>query len=165
MIVDLSSVGHVTIAFVLSYLLGFERQLRGSAAGDRTFALIGTGSALVGVLAENGAPNALAGAITGVGFIGAGLMFRQAISSHRQIVRGLTSAAGIFTVSAIGAAAGQGRVALAMLGTVLALFTFELSHVPGLSLLDASRWAGRFPNDDPEGETELAVQPEQDPDK
>ena len=154
---DLPALAHVTVGFVLTYLLGFERQLRGSAAGDRTFALIGTGSAIVGVLALNSAPNALAGAITGIGFIGAGLMFRQAVSSHRQIVRGLTSAAGIFTASAIGAAAGQGRLALAALGTALALLTMELRYSRWLQVFDASRWADRFRNDDPEPESEPAA--------
>lgn len=155
---DLPAVGHVTVGFVLTYLLGFERQLRGSAAGDRTFALIGAGSAIVGVLALNNAPNALAGAITGIGFIGAGLMFRQSISTHRQVVRGLTSAAGIFAASAIGAAAGQGRLALAALGTALSLLTFELRYSPWLRMFDASRWAGRFRNDDTESETDQGPQ-------
>jgi putative Mg2+ transporter-C (MgtC) family protein len=145
---ELPVLGHVAVAFVLTYVLGFERQLRGSAAGDRTFSLIGTGSALIGVLAQANAPNALAGAITGVGFIGAGLVFRQTLGTHRQIVRGLTSAAGIFAAAAIGAAAGQGHLALATLGTVLALLALEIRYTPGLSLFDASRWADRFRSDD-----------------
>ena len=151
---DLPVLGHVAVAFVLTYVLGFERQLRGSAAGDRTFALIGTGSALIGVLAQAAAPNALAGAITGVGFIGAGLVFRQTLGTHRQVVRGLTSAAGIFAASAIGAAAGQGRLSLATLGTALVLLALELRYVPGLRVLDAARWSDRFRNDDPEPEPE-----------
>ena len=150
MATDLPALAHISIACALTYALGFERQLRGSPAGDRTFALIGTGSAIVGVLAEAGAPNALAGAITGIGFIGAGLVFRQAISSHRQIVRGLTSAAGIFAASAIGAAAGQGYLALAALGTALALLVLELRYIPWLRVLDATRWSDRFRNDDPD---------------
>ena len=150
---DLPVLGHVLVGFLLTYLLGFERQLRGSAAGDRTFALIGTGSALIAVLAaESSAPNALAGAITGVGFIGAGLVFRQTLGSHRQIVRGLTSAAGIFAAAAIGAAAGEGRLALSALGTALALLALEIRYLPLLSLLDASRWADRFRSDDPDPE-------------
>lgn len=158
MSVDLPVLGDVSVAFVLTYLLGFERQLRGSAAGDRTFSLIGTGSALVAVLAEDGAPNALAGAITGVGFIGAGLMFRQTVASHRQIVRGLTSAAGIFAAAAIGAAAGQGRLALAVLGTALALLALELRYLPGLRFFDAGHWSDRFRNDDPDPEPDPAEQ-------
>ena len=155
---DLSALAHVTVGFVLTYLLGFERQLRGSAAGDPTFALIGTGSAIVGVLALNGAPNALAGAITGIGFIGAGLMFRQSVSSHRQIVRGLTSAAGIFVASAIGAAAGQGHLALAALGTALSLLTMELRYSRWLRVFDASNWAHRFRDDDAAPEADESPQ-------
>src|SRR5882672_9437710 len=76
---SLSQLGRLALAFVLTYLLGFERDLRGSPAGDRTFSLIGVGSAIVAVLAKDGnAPNALAGVITGVGFIGAGVVFRPA---------------------------------------------------------------------------------------
>jgi len=98
----------LVVAFVLTYVLGFERQLRGSPAGDRTFSLIGLGAAVVGVLAENGAPNALAGAVTGIGFIGGGLVFRQG-HGNGEIVRGVTTAAAIFATAAIGAAAGEPR--------------------------------------------------------
>jgi len=98
----------LVVAFVLTYVLGFERQLRGSPAGDRTFSLIGLGAAVVGVLAENGAPNALAGAVTGIGFIGGGLVFRQGYGNG-EIVRGVTTAAAIFATAAIGAAAGEPR--------------------------------------------------------
>lgn len=62
------------VALALTWVLGFERELRGSAAGDRTFSLVGLGSAVVGYLALNGAPNALAGVLTGIGFIGAGVI-------------------------------------------------------------------------------------------
>ena len=151
---DLPVLVHVTVGFVLAYLLGFERELRGSSAGDRTFALIGTGSAIIGVLAENGAPNAVAGAITGIGFIGAGLMFRETISSQRHVVRGMTSAAGIFAASAIGAAAGQGHLALATLGTVLALLTLELRYTPGLRALGAEYWTNRFHSEDADPQVE-----------
>ncbi|MCX4783505.1 MgtC/SapB family protein [Streptomyces sp. NBC_01264] len=66
----LVTIGHLAVAFVLTYLLGLERTLRGAAAGNRTFSMIGVGAALVAVLALDGAPNALAGVVTGVGFIG-----------------------------------------------------------------------------------------------
>lgn len=62
------------VALALTWVIGFERELRGSAAGDRTFSLVGLGSAVVGYLALNGAPNALAGVVTGIGFIGAGVI-------------------------------------------------------------------------------------------
>jgi putative Mg2+ transporter-C (MgtC) family protein len=136
------------VAFGLSYVLGFERQLRGSPAGDRTFSLIGIGTALVGVLSESYAPNALAGAVTGVGFIGGGLVFRQD-SAQGAVVRGITSAAAIFAVAAIGAAAGEGRLALATVGATLVLLCLEVQHIPGLRLLDARQWEHHFRPDIP----------------
>jgi len=54
----------VLVAFALTFVLGFERELRGSPAGDRTFSLIGTASAVLGNLAGAGSPNAIAGAVT-----------------------------------------------------------------------------------------------------
>jgi putative Mg2+ transporter-C (MgtC) family protein len=144
---DLPTLGHLLLAFALTYALGFERNLRGSAAGDRTFSLIGVGAALVAILALNGAPNALAGVITGIGFIGGGLTFRQTLASG-EVVHGITTAAAIFAAAAIGAAAGQGRVALATLGTVLALLALEIRHLPALRLLDGRRWAHRFREDE-----------------
>ncbi len=51
------------VAFGLTFALGFERLLRGSPAGDRTFSLIGVGAAVIGVLSQKAAPNALAGAV------------------------------------------------------------------------------------------------------
>ena len=134
------------VAFGLTYLLGFERQLRGSPAGDRTFSLIGLGTAVIGVLAENGAPNALAGAVTGIGFIGGGLVFRQDLAGG-EVVRGVTTAAAIFATAAIGAAAGEGRLFVAALATALVLLSLELQHVPGLRFLDARRWQSRFAQD------------------
>src|SRR5437016_46739 len=124
-----AQIAHLTLAFGLTYLLGFERDLRGSPAGDRTFSLIGVGSAIVAVLAKEGnAPNALAGVITGVGFIGAGVVFRPGFGGLRDqraavmdTVKGVTTAATIFAAAAIGAAAGFGRLALACGGTALVL--------------------------------------------
>ena len=151
---DLASLGHLAVAFALTYLLGFERNLRGSAAGDRTFSLIGVGSAVVAVLAKDGnAPNALAGVITGVGFIGAGVVFRPSPAGDQHFadtVRGITTAAAIFAAAAIGAAAGQGRLALACGGTALILLALEIRYLPVLHLADGRRWAGRFQTDDNE---------------
>jgi putative Mg2+ transporter-C (MgtC) family protein len=135
------------VAFALTYALGFERQLRGSPAGDRTFALIGVATAVIGTLSEHNAPNALAGAVTGVGFIGAGLTFRQSINEH-QVVRGVTTGAAILAASAIGAAAGEGLFLVATLATVLVLLALEIGHLPLLRALDARRWQSRFRSDE-----------------
>ncbi len=93
--------GHLVAAAGLTYALGFERALRGAPAGDRLFALIGIGSGVVGIIAAHGAPNALAGVITGIGFIGGGLVFRQAVGRN-NVVMGLNTAGAIFAAATIG---------------------------------------------------------------
>jgi putative Mg2+ transporter-C (MgtC) family protein len=138
---------HLVVAVALTYLLGFERDLRGAPTGDRVFALVGAGAGVVGIIAANGAPNALAGAITGIGFIGGGLVFRQAFGAQ-QVVTGITTAAAIFACAAIGAAAGQGRMLVAVVATALCLFVLEIRHLRWLSMLDGRRWSRYFPDDD-----------------
>ena len=138
-----ADVGHLAVAVGLTYALGFERSLRGATAGDRVFALIGAGSGVIGIIASHGAPNALAGAITGVGFIGGGLTFRQS-QEGGDVVRGITTAAAIFAAAAIGAAAGEGLTLLAVIGTALTLLTLEIRHLPLLQRLDGSRLAHRY---------------------
>jgi putative Mg2+ transporter-C (MgtC) family protein len=135
------------VAFALTFGLGFERQLRGSPAGDRTFALIGVATAVIGALSEKNAPNALAGAVTGVGFIGAGLTFRQSINDH-QVLRGITTGAAILAAAGIGAAAGEGLFIVAVVATVLVVLVLEIRHLPVLWYLDARRWQPRFRADD-----------------
>lgn len=66
---------------------------------------------IVGVLAVRGAPTALQGALVGIGFIGAGLVFRQP-KGRLPLIRNRTTAAAIFAAAAIGAAAGEGRLLL-----------------------------------------------------
>jgi len=139
--------GRLVLAFVLTFMLGFERELRGAQAGDRTFSLIGVGAAIIGVLAERGAPNALAGAVTGVGFIGRGLVFRQDLEQH-SVVRGITTAAAIFAAAGIGAAAGTGRPLIAMVGTALVVLSLEVRYVRWLRVFDARRWTSRFRSDE-----------------
>ncbi len=148
---------HLVIAVALTYLLGFERDLRGGAAGDRVFALVGAGSGVVGIIAAHGAPNVLAGAITGIGFIGGGLVIHEALGKQ-QVVRGLTTAAAIFAATAIGAAAGQGRLVVAVVATALSLFVLEIRHIKALSMLDGSRWAARFSNDESAAEPDSPPQ-------
>ena len=137
----------VVVAFALTYALGYERELRGSPAGDRTFSLIGTASAVLGNLAGVGSPNAIVGAVTGIGFIGGGIVVRRAVRTG-EIISGITTAASIFATAAIGAAAGAGLLAVAALATGLVLVALEGPHLPLLRLVDARRWSPRFRNDE-----------------
>jgi len=107
-------------------VLGFERQLQGSPAGDRTLSLIGVETVVIGALSQAAAPNALAGAVTGIGFSGAGVVFRH------------NNGSGVV---------GRGRVAV--VSTALVLLCLVIQHIPGLRLLDASRWQHRFRPDGP----------------
>jgi putative Mg2+ transporter-C (MgtC) family protein len=115
--------GRLALAIVLGSLIGFERERRERSAGMRTHALVCLGSTLFmlvsayGVAAvASGTPlstqNALrsidpfriaAQVVSGIGFLGAGLIFFR-----REIVRGLTTAAGLWVVAALGLAVGAG---------------------------------------------------------
>jgi putative Mg2+ transporter-C (MgtC) family protein len=127
-----------------TYALGFERDLRGAPAGDRLFALIGVGAGIVGVLAVHGGPTALQGALAGIGFIGAGLVFRQP-QGHLPLIRNLTTAAAIFAAAAIGAAAGEERLLLATVGTAIALLVLEVRHIRLLRPLDGRKLGAPVP--------------------
>lgn len=142
---DLSLFGRIALAAGLGYLLGFEREIRGQDAGDRTFALVALGSAAFTAVAIDAFPptaeRLIAGIVTGVGFIGGGLLLR---SSESGVVKGLTTAAAIWSAAAVGVIAGAGRLLLATLTTLLILVTLELREIPGLRMLDARRYATRL---------------------
>jgi putative Mg2+ transporter-C (MgtC) family protein len=139
---DIHLLGRVALACAIAFAFGFERQLRGSPAGNRTFVLIGGTAAAVTSVAGLTSPQAVAGILTGIGFIGAGLVF-----IHGATVRGLTSAATVFAVAGIGIVLGYGHLYLGLFVAIGFLFMLELQHIPGLRFLDASTYADRFAND------------------
>jgi putative Mg2+ transporter-C (MgtC) family protein len=127
----LKQVGELLIAFGLSSIVGLERHLRGKTAGLRTQAIVGTASALFLMVSKYGFgdvispgqvlldPSRVAGqVVSGVGFLGAGL-----IITRRGAIRGLTTAAAVWEVSAIGMAAGAGLPLLAGVVTALHFVT------------------------------------------
>ncbi|MDQ1490959.1 MAG: putative Mg2+ transporter-C (MgtC) family protein [Actinomycetota bacterium] len=145
---DLVLFGRVGLAFALCFAVGFERALRGAPAGDRTFSLVGTAAAAITAVTVGPAPQAIGGVVTGVGFIGAGLVLR----GDRGMIRGITSAAALFAATAIGIVAGAGHAWLAVFIAVLTVFDLELRYMPVLNRLDAHRYAERMasdPDDDP----------------
>jgi putative Mg2+ transporter-C (MgtC) family protein len=128
-ILDLAA--RLAVAAVLTGVIGLERELRERAAGLRTHMLVGVGSALFTIVSayawsdfvfsrQGGTvldPTRVAAQIvTGIGFLGAGAIIRQGIS-----VRGLTTAAGLWVVAAIGMAAGAGYYSAALIATGLVL--------------------------------------------
>ncbi len=117
---------HLALAAVLSFLVGAEREYFQKSAGIRTHTLVGLGAALFTVVSKYGfsdlpgsqtdGSRVAAQVVTGVGFLGAGLIFVR-----RDSVRGLTTAASIWLVSAVGMAAGSGMLFVASAATLLYL--------------------------------------------
>jgi putative Mg2+ transporter-C (MgtC) family protein len=128
----------LALALVLSAAVGLEREIRQKDAGLRTHTLVGIGAALFMLVSKYGFtdvaqarlvvldPSRVAAQIvTGVGFLGAGLIFVR-----RDAVRGLTTAASIWVAAAIGSAAGAGLPVLAALSTgiyLLVVLAFPLA--------------------------------------
>jgi putative Mg2+ transporter-C (MgtC) family protein len=122
----LQLLGQLGLATLLGGAIGLERELGGKPAGLRTNILICIGSALytslsLSMLATGSDPNRVAGQIiTGVGFIGAGTILHA-----RGAVVGLTSAATIWVVAAIGVALGGGYYAEALMATLVVIIVLQ----------------------------------------
>ncbi len=123
----LDLLGYLAMAIVLGVAVGLERELRGKAAGLRTNVLICVGSTLftwlsIEIAGPYGDPGRIAAQIvTGVGFIGAGTILHS-----RGHISGLTSAATIWLVAAIGVAVGAGAVLEATGATLFVLLVLAL---------------------------------------
>lgn len=138
----------LALAFVLSTLIGLERETRQKSAGLRTCTLVGVSSALIMLVSKYGFTDILetgrvvldpsrvaAQIVTGIGFIGGGVIFVR-----KDIVRGLTTAAIVWLTAAVGMAAGAGLPILAIAvtcGHFIVVFVFPAieRHLP------KSRWA------------------------
>jgi putative Mg2+ transporter-C (MgtC) family protein len=147
---DLALLARVAVGFALAYIFGFERQLRGSPAGDRTFSLVGASAAAITAVASGTSPQAVAGVVTGIGFIGAGVVFRQ----EGGQIKGITTAATIFASAAVGVVVGYGHLLLGAITAAGLLLTLETPHIPFLRRLDAHTYGNRFANDQSLGATE-----------
>ncbi len=118
---DLIKVG---LAVVCGGLLGLERQYKNKTAGFRTIILICLGSAIFTMVAQHAGQVANINIVTGVGFIGAGVIFKDNIA-----VSGLTTAAVIWISAAIGMADGSGNYMLALVSTVVTLMVLLLFNL------------------------------------
>ena len=107
------------VAAIAGGLVGFNRELYGQSIGVRTFAIVSLGSALA-VLAVGGAAHldaasrVIQGLVTGIGFLGAGVILRPKTS--RGEIQGLTTAACIWATAAIGSLCGVGAWAVILIG-------------------------------------------------
>jgi putative Mg2+ transporter-C (MgtC) family protein len=138
----------VAVAAALGGAVGLERELRDREAGFRTHMLVAVGSALFTLVSAYGFRDFLvhggsvvradptriaAQIVTGIGFLGAGAIIRQGLS-----IRGLTTAATLWVVAAIGLAAGAGYYSAAVITTLLALFS--LGPLRGVAHVFTSRF-------------------------
>ena len=126
---NLQVVMRLVVSVLLSSLIGFERELRGRAAGLRTHILVGLSSCLLMLISISVTQNfgegnvcdpgrIAAGVVTGIGFLCAGTIIRFGAS-----VKGLTTAASLWAVAALGLAVGIGFYTAACTATALILIT------------------------------------------
>ena len=115
----------IALAFALGALLGIEREYRSKPAGFRTMIMITLGACLFTILSFRINPTTpdriAANIITGIGFIGAGVIFKEGLK-----VSGLTTSATIWIASAIGMSVGYGAYHLAVIVTIIVLGTLML---------------------------------------
>ena len=122
------------VAGILGAIIGLDREYRAKEAGYRTHFLVSLGSALIMIVSQYGFQEIIkessvtldpsrvaAQVVSGIGFIGAGTIIFQ-----KQIVRGLTTAAGIWATAGIGLAVGAGMYTIGIAATVLTLVGLEL---------------------------------------
>lgn len=116
-------IGRIALAASLGGIIGLEREYRGYPAGVRTMALVCMGSALFADMSrEYGGDDRIAAQIvSGIGFLGAGLIFREGLS-----VRGVTTAATIWSAAAVGVAIGAEGYIIAVAASLIAVALLEL---------------------------------------
>ena len=116
------------LSVIAGGLIGLEREVVHKPAGIRTHMLVCLGSALFVLVAIETLPNEvariIAGIATGIGFLGAGTIFKS-----KNQVNGLTTAASIWAVSAVGLAIGLGYYLMTIIAVVLILLILQLNNV------------------------------------
>ena len=118
----------LAVAMLLGGVIGFEREYRAKDAGFRTHFLVALGSALFCIVSQFGfgfelkdSSRVAAQVVSGIGFLGAGTIIFQ-----KNVVRGLTTAAGLWVTAAIGLACGTGMYLPAVVTTLMVLIGLEI---------------------------------------
>ena len=118
----------LAVAMLLGGVIGFEREYRAKDAGFRTHFLVALGSALFCIVSQYGfgfelkdSSRVAAQVVSGIGFLGAGTIIFQ-----KNVVRGLTTAAGLWVTAAIGLACGTGMYLPAVVTTLMVLIGLEI---------------------------------------
>ena len=120
----------IFIAGLLGGLIGFEREFRAKEAGVRTHFIVALGSALFMIISQYAFDGQFdharvaAQVVSGIGFIGAGVIIFQ-----RNVIRGVTTAAGLWVAAAIGLACGAGMYAVATAAMLMTIICLETMHI------------------------------------
>lgn len=122
-------VAKLAVALVLAFAIGWERERHDRPAGLRTHILVCLGSTLLTIVSESYGPQSdpariSAQIVSGIGFLGAGTILR-----HGSVVRGLTTAASLWTVAAIGIAVGRGGTFFVLAGAAALLVYVTLTFL------------------------------------
>ena len=117
---ELEMVARLFLATLIGFLIGLERELAGRPAGERTYALVSLGAATFAIISAEAFPGGdtariAAGVVTGLGFLGAGMILR---GQDRKVI-GLTTAAGIWAVGGVGLAIGAGMYTVGLASAAL----------------------------------------------
>lgn len=131
MTMDWNLILRLILGGLLGGLIGLEREFRAKEAGIRTHFIVALGSALFMIISQYAFPDAgkfdasrvAAQVVSGIGFIGAGVIIFQ-----KNVVRGITTAAGLWVSAAIGLACGAGMFPIAIAATLLTILCLELLH-------------------------------------
>lgn len=130
---ELLLTGRLVLAAFLGAIIGYERERRGRSAGLRTFATVSLGSCLFSIISYlvvpqgNETTRIAAQVVTGIGFLGAGVILHS-----KRHISGLTTAATLWAAAAVGMAVGFGLYGLAIVTTGLLIILLLLRFVPGL---------------------------------
>ena len=130
MTTDWILITRLVIAGILGGAIGVEREFRAKEAGVRTHFIVALGSALFMIISQfafegktHDAARVAAQVVSGIGFIGAGVIIFQ-----RNVIRGVTTAAGLWVAAAVGMACGDGMYSVAVAATLLTLLCLEMMH-------------------------------------
>lgn len=147
---ELVMAARAAVAALLGGIIGVERQWQGREAGVRTYAAVSMGSCIFSLVSLHAlpqpAPMIAAGVVTGVGFLGAGIILRDA--GH---VVGLTTAATVWATAAVGMLVGFGMYVLAALCTAMLVGILASYMIPWLRRFRRAHQPGAGPGNEDAG--------------
>lgn len=122
------------LTIVLAGIIGYERERIHRPAGLRTHIIVGIGSLIFSTISITLFPDdparIISGIVTGIGFLGAGTIFRE-----KDVVRGLTTAASLWSTAAVGMALALGEYLLAIVGSLVIYLVLDAKNYPGVHQL------------------------------